>query len=67
MAPDSTKEDRKKYFKSTLQPWRDGVPSKEYVEAYPDIAKETLGEDNIKKAKNVWYDLPNWKNRHKTL
>lgn len=61
--PDSTKEDRKKYFKSALQPFRSGELSREYVETYGTKGIK-VSQDQIRKAKNVWYDLPghaDWK------
>ena len=36
---EGTKEDRKKFFKSLVQPTRDGEASKEFIEAYPKQAK----------------------------
>ena len=52
--PDRIKEDRKKYAKDMLQPWRQGEPSKEFIEAFPSQAKKTFTATQIKKAKNVW-------------
>ena len=56
--PESTKEDRKKNFKSTLQPHRKGEPSKEYIEAYPEQAKKVFTSKERAKARNVWSDIP---------
>ena len=50
------KEGRKKNFKSTLQKYRNGQLSKEFLEAYPERAK-AMNEKEIKKAKNVWGDI----------
>lgn len=69
---DSIREDRKKYFNSVLQPYRQGEFSKEFKDAYPEISKDMVKEGAItesqyKKAKNVWSDLPGWSHREKTL
>lgn len=61
----SIKEQRSQYLNSIIQPWRDGVPSKEFAEAYPDKAKKMF-KDEYKKAQYVWKDQANWNNRHKT-
>lgn len=63
--PDRIKEDRKKYFNTMVQPLRGGQLSKEYVDAYPELAKKQYG-DKVKKAKNVWKDLPGWSGRDKS-
>jgi hypothetical protein len=65
--PDRIKDERKKYLKSTFQPYRDGTLSKEYVEANPDKAKKQFTPQQISKAKNTWSDLPNYQNWRKTL
>ena len=56
------KEGRKEYFKSTIQRYRNGQLSKEFVEAYPERAKSMVEqgihtEKEIKQAKNVWSDI----------
>src|SRR3990167_9627908 len=53
------KEGRRKHFKSTIQKYRDGQLSKEFIEAYPERAKAMVKEGihterEIKRAKNVW-------------
>lgn len=63
--PDSTKEDRKQYFKSALQPFRDGELSREYVEAY-GTKGINVSHDEVRKAKDVWKDLSGWKYRHQS-
>lgn len=60
---ESIKEGRKEYFKSTIQPWRQHVASREFIEEYPEEAKKTFTEKEIRKAKYVWSDLPGAKNR----
>jgi hypothetical protein len=52
--PDRIKEERKVHFKDTLQPWRDGEPSREYIQQYPEQAKKTFTEKQLKTARNVW-------------
>ena len=69
---ESIKEDRKKYFKSALQPYRDGEFSREFKEAYPDISKDMVKEGVITRkqhdrARDVWKDLPGYNNRRKSL
>lgn len=56
------KEGRKQYFKSTIQRYRDGKLSKEFIKAYPEKAKAMVKdgihtEKEIKQAKNVWSDI----------
>ena len=56
------KEGRRKYFKSTIQKYRDGQLSKEFIEAYPERAKAMIDqgihtEKEIKQAKPVWGDI----------
>lgn len=38
-------------------PWRDGEPSREYLEAYPKSAKAKFTDKEIKRAKYVWRDI----------
>jgi hypothetical protein len=71
LVPESVKESRKEYAKSLIQPYREGDFSKEYKEAYPIRSKEMVKDGIISqrqydKAKYVWKDQPNWKNRNKT-
>lgn len=56
---DNIREGRKKYRKELLQPYRQGEFSKEYRDAYPEIAKDMVKEGVITqrqfdKAKEVW-------------
>jgi len=55
------KEGRREYGKSILQPWREGVPSLEYQQAYPEQSKKMFAKYKKSEIKNVWGDvLPNW-------
>lgn len=61
------KEGRKEFGRSTLQRFRDGKLSKEFIEAYPETKKSMIKEGVItdkqaKNAKNVWGDVMghNW-------
>lgn len=65
--PSSIKEDRKKYFKTLIQPHRGGENSREYAEAYPEKAKQMWGEEGVKKSKYVWKDLSGWDHRNKSI
>ena len=56
------KDERKKYFKSTLQKYRDGQLSKEFIVAYPERAQAMIKEGihtekEVKQAKPVWGDI----------
>ena len=56
------KEGRRKYFRSTIQKYRDGQLSKEFVDSYPERAKAMIEtgihtEKEIKQAKPVWGDI----------
>ena len=69
--PDRIKEDRQKYFKSMIQPFRDGELSKEYCEAYPQsvgkmIKEGHISEKEVSKAKPVWRDLKGQSHWRKT-
>ncbi len=59
-------EDREKYFNSTLQPYRQGELSKEYIEAHGTKGIH-VSKEEAKKAKYVWKDLKGWENRKKSL
>lgn len=58
--PDYIKEDRKANLPDTIQSRRDGEPSKEFIETYPEQAKKTFTNEEMKKAKRVWTDLPSY-------
>lgn len=53
------KEDRQRYAKSLLQPYRGGIASQEYIDAY---GTGRFDPADVKKARPVWRDvLPsNW-------
>ena len=57
------KNQRKEYFKSMVQPERDGVLSKEFVELHPDKCKN-IPPERLRKAQNVWSDVSGWETRH---
>lgn len=63
---EAAKEDRKKYFKSALQPYRSGVLSKEYIDAHGTKGIKAT-QKQIRNAKNVWSDLSGWSQRDKSL
>ena len=65
MVPGRIVEDREKYFNSTLQPYRQGELSKEYIEAHGTKGIDVSREE-VKKAKYVWKDLKGWENRSKS-
>lgn len=58
MVPDTIKDDRKKYFKDIVQPYRSGEVSKEFIELYPKQSKQMFTPREISRAKYVWRDLP---------
>ena len=62
--PDRIKEDRKEYYKSTIQAYRGRTLSKEYLEAYGEKGINPTDAEK-KNAKYVWRDTPNWHNRDK--
>ena len=65
--PQSMKDEGAKYFKSTLQPRREGVASQEYIEAYPEQAKTEFTTKEKLTAKHVWKDVKGWQHRDKSL
>jgi hypothetical protein len=65
------KEERKKYLKSQIQSHRQGIMSKEFIKFYPDKVKGMLKEGaitrkEVREARNVWKDLPNYDHIDKT-
>ena len=52
--PEGIKEDRKNYAKSLLQPYRGGVASSEYIEAY---GTGRIAPEDVKSAKPVWKEI----------
>lgn len=70
--PQHIKDERPKYLKSMIQSHRQGELSKEFVELYPQKVKQMVDagkitKEEVRKAKNVWGDLPNIHNVKKTL
>ena len=63
--PESMVNERKEYFNSIVQPFRQGQLSKEYVEAHGTKGLNVTKEE-VKKAKYVWSDLKGFSNRHKS-
>lgn len=57
---ESIKNDRRQYAKTILQPFRDGTPSKEFAEAFPDKAEEMFKGHG--KPEYVWQEEPNMQN-----
>ncbi|KKL64301.1 hypothetical protein LCGC14_2166400 [marine sediment metagenome] len=55
--PEYNKEDRKANLPDTIQSRRDGEPSKEFIETYPEQAKKTFTNEEMKKAKNQFFSL----------
>lgn len=56
---DTTKENRVKYAGDTIQQWRQGELSREFIKRHPkrikeQIEKGSLTPQQVKKSKNVW-------------
>lgn len=64
--PDRIVQDRKKYAKSLLTPYRGGELSKEFVDAYGAKAANATPEE-ARKARNVWKDMHKGIDVQKTL
>lgn len=56
-ASPTTKQQRKEYAKSMLQPWVNGVLSKEYIEAWGTDKLMNVTNKDIKNAKYVYKDM----------
>jgi hypothetical protein len=63
--PENVREERVEYFNSTIQPFRGGELSKEYVEAHGTEGIDVTDKE-VKKAKEVWKDLKGHKTRKKS-
>lgn len=61
--PERIKTGRKQYFNSLLQSRRDGILSKEYIEAY---GAQEFKPEEVKKARYCWRDLAGWNTRDKS-
>ena len=62
---ESIKEQRREYKKDILQPFRDGVLSKEYLEEYGRTGINVTDEE-VKNAKYTYKDTTGWWTRNKT-
>jgi hypothetical protein len=56
---DEIREERKKHQKDIVQPFRDGILSKEYAKVHPDVVQKMVteghvSEQDVREAKNVW-------------
>lgn len=58
--PDRIKEDRKEFKDQTIQPFRNGVLSKEYIDLY-GTKHISATDEEVKNAKNVWGELEYYK------
>ena len=63
--PERVREDRVEYFNSTIQPFRGGELSKEYIDVY-GTEGISVSKQEAKKAKNVWKDLRGHRSRKKS-
>jgi hypothetical protein len=61
--PQRVKDERPKYAKSTLQPFRQGEASAEFIEAYPEVSKKMFTTKERLTAKEVWKNdiSPHWR------
>ena len=57
--PQRIKNERVQFKKEIVQPWREGEPSQEYAETYPDKAKKIFKNEK-KKPSRVWKDIAGW-------
>lgn len=62
---DNIKNQRREYKKDIIQPFRDGVLSKEYLETYGTSGIKA-DKDQIKHSKYVWKDTKGWWQRNKS-
>ncbi len=60
VVPDRIKEQYKSHKKQTIQPFRNGQVSKEYIEEYGTKHIEVTDEE-VKNSKYVWNDLDYYK------
>ena len=69
LIPKQMKESRRRFFKDTIQPYRQGKLSKEYCDAYPYKAKEMASKKEIKQARDTWKGEPGqaeWRRKNPT-
>ncbi|KKL10755.1 hypothetical protein LCGC14_2552680, partial [marine sediment metagenome] len=62
---ENIKDERLEYRKDILQPWHNGVLSKEYVEEYGTTGIEAT-KKQVKNAKYTYKGNKGWWNRHKS-
>lgn len=62
---DSIRDQRREFRKDTIQPFRSGVVSKEYIEEY-GTSGLNIDKKHIDNAEYVWKDLSNWHDRDKS-
>ena len=62
---DSIRGQRREYRKDIIQPYRDGVLSKEYIEEYGTQGIEP-SKEAIKHARYTYKDTPGWWQRNKS-
>lgn len=60
---DSIRSQRREFRKDIIQPYRDGVISKEFIEEY---GPSGFSKEQIKQAEYVWKDTSNWHDRDKS-
>lgn len=53
--------DARKHKRDTVQPFRSGQLSKEYVDTYGTKHLGGVTDKEAKKAKRVWSDVPGWR------
>lgn len=63
--PERILDDRRDYFNSTVQPFRGGELSREYVELYGTEGVDVT-EGEARKAKYTWKDSKGWHTRKKS-
>ncbi len=63
---DNIRSQRRERRSSTLQPFRDNVLSKEFLEEHGTVGLDVTDED-IKNSEYVWSDLPGIEDRDKSL
>lgn len=62
---DSIRDQRLEYRRDILQPWHDGVLSKEYIEEYGTTGVVAT-EEQVKNAKYTYKGIKGWWNREKS-
>ncbi|MCP3681654.1 MAG: hypothetical protein GY861_03095 [bacterium] len=62
---EAMKEDGAKNWANTLQPRRQGKPSREFIDRYPEESKKLFTKKEMLTAKNTWYDQKGAESWHK--